>query len=68
MTYGDFKDLPRRTTSDKALSDKAFVIAKKLKYNRYQRGLASMIYKFFNTNSLCGAVICLVRGLMLQSL
>ena len=28
MTYGDFKDLARRTASDKALRDKAFNVAK----------------------------------------
>ena len=47
MAYGDFKDLGRRTTSDKILSDKAFNIAKNIKYDGYQRGLASMVYKFF---------------------
>ena len=29
MTYGDFKDLARRTASDKILRDTAFNIAKK---------------------------------------
>ena len=49
MAYGDFKDLARRTASDKVLREKkAFNIAKNPKYNRYQRGLASMIYKFFD--------------------
>ena len=43
MTYGDFKDLKRRTTSDKILRDKAFNIAKNPKYDGYQRGLASMV-------------------------
>ena len=47
MAYGDFKDLARRTASDKVLRDKAFNIAKNLKYDGYQRGLASMVYKFF---------------------
>ena len=47
MTYGDFKDLKRRTASDKILRDKAFNIAKNPKYDGYQRGLASMVYKFF---------------------
>ena len=46
MAYGDFKDLKRRTFSDKVLRDKAFNIAKNHKYDRYQRGLASMVYKF----------------------
>ena len=48
--YGDFKDLKRRTFSDKVLRDKAFNIAKNPKYNWYQRGLASMVYKFFDKN------------------
>ena len=48
MAYGDFKDLARKTASDKILRDKAFNIAKNPKYDGYQRGLASIIYKFFN--------------------
>ena len=51
MVYGDFKDLARRTASDKALRDKAFNIAKNPKYDGYQRGLASMVYKFFDKKS-----------------
>ena len=51
MVYGDFKDLVRRTASDKVLRDKAFNIAKKPKYDGYQRGLASMVYKFFDKKS-----------------
>ena len=47
MAYGDFKDLKRRTASDKILRDKAFNIAKNPKYDGYQRGIASMVYKFF---------------------
>ena len=46
MAYGDFKDLARRTASDKVLSDKAFNIAKNRKYDGYQRELASMVYNF----------------------
>ena len=45
--YGYFKDLTRRTASDKILRDKAFTIANKPKYG-YQCGLASIVYKFFN--------------------
>ena len=41
-TYGYFKDLPRRTATDKVLCDRAFNIAKKSKYDGYQKGLASM--------------------------
>ena len=48
MAYGDFKDLARRTAADKVLRDKAFNIAKDPKYDGYQRGLASMVYKFFD--------------------
>ena len=51
MAYGDFKDLARRTASDKVLRDKAFNIAKNPKYDGYQRGLASMVYKFFDKSS-----------------
>ena len=48
MAYGDFKDLARRTASDKVLKDIAFNIAKNPKYNGYQRGLAFMVYKLFD--------------------
>ena len=51
MAYGDFKDLERRTASDKVLRDKAFNIAKDPKYDGYQRGLASMVYKVFDKKS-----------------
>ena len=48
MAYGDFKCLAKRTASDKVLRDKAFNIARNTTYDRYQRGHASMVYKFFN--------------------
>ena len=48
MAYGDFKDLAKRTSPDRDLRDKAFNIARDLKYDGYQRGLASMVYKFFD--------------------
>ena len=47
MDYGDFKDLNRRTAADKVLPNKAFDIVKYPKYDGYQRGFASMIYRFF---------------------
>ena len=47
LAYRDFKDLKKRTASDKVLRDKAFNIAKNHKYDGYQRGLASMVQKFF---------------------
>ena len=33
MSYGDFKDLPRRTAFDKVICAKAFNIAQNLKYD-----------------------------------
>ena len=45
ITHGDFKDLPKRTASDKILRDNSFNIAKNPKY---QRVLTSMVYSFFN--------------------
>ena len=58
MVYGDFKDLARRTASDKVFRDKAFNIAKKLKYNRYQRRIASMVYKFFDKSPQAVVLKC----------
>ena len=52
MAYGDFKDLNRKTVADNVLPDKAFNIAKNPKYDGYQCGLASMVYKFFDKNFL----------------
>ena len=51
MAYGYFKDLVRRTASDKVLIDEAFNIAKNPKYDVYQRGIASMVYKLFDKKS-----------------
>ena len=48
MAYIDFKDLKRRTASDNVLRDKVFNIAKNPKYDGHQRGLASMVYKYFD--------------------
>ena len=56
MAYGDFKDLARRTASDKILRDKAFNIAKNPKYDGYQKGLAYMVYKFFDKMWTGGAI------------
>ena len=50
MAYGKAKDLVRRTKSDKVLRDKAFK-------DGYQRGLASMVYKFFNKKSKGSCII-----------
>ena len=51
MAYGGFKDLKRRAFSDKVVRDKAFNIAKNPKYDIYQRGLASIVYKLFDKTS-----------------
>ena len=51
MVYRDFKDLARRTASDKILRGKAFHIARNSKYDGCHRGLASMVYRFFDKKS-----------------
>ena len=48
MVCGGFKDLKKKAAADNVLRDKAFNIAKNLKYDEYQRGLASMVSKFFD--------------------
>ena len=45
--YADYKDLINRTEADKA-----YDIASNPKYDGYQRGLASMVYKFFDKKSM----------------
>ena len=47
MAYGDVKYSARKTAADKVLRDKAFNIAKNPRYVGCQRGLASVVYKFF---------------------
>ena len=54
MVYEYFKDLPRKTAYNKLLRDKLYNIAKNPKYDGYQRGLDSMVYKFFDKNSTIG--------------
>ena len=49
VAYSDSKDLTKRTVADKILKNKGFDIAKDPKYDGYQRGLASMVYKFFDS-------------------
>ena len=51
MVYGKSKDLTKRIQSYKVLRDKVFKIASDPKYDRYQRGIASMVYKFFDKKS-----------------
>ena len=65
MAYGDFKNLARRTVSDKILRDKAFNIAKNPKYDGYQRGLPSMVYRLFDKSPQVVVVLHALLGLLL---
>ena len=56
MAYRDFKDLPRRTASDKALRYELLNIAKYSKCGCYQRGLASITFKSFEKKSSSSGV------------
>ena len=56
MAYGNFKDLARRTASDKVLRNKAFNTSKDPRYDGYQRRLASVVYKYFNKKISGGAI------------
>ena len=56
MTDWDYKNLNRGTAVDKVLRDISFDIAKNPKYDRYQRGLASKVYKFFDKKASGGAI------------
>ena len=48
IAYGKTKDLVKRTQADNVLKDKALKIANDPKYDGYQRGVASVVYKFFD--------------------
>ena len=65
MAYGKSKDLIKRTQSDKVLKYKAFKIASNPNYNGYQKGLASMVYKFaiFFCNWQMNFIIQLIENL-----
>ena len=62
--YSDSKDLTKRTVADKIFKNRAFNIAKDPKYDGYQRGLASMVYKFFDKNPQ--KVVSLILSLHLK--
>ena len=51
VVYGKTKDLANRTQSDKVLRNKAFIITSDAKDDGYQRGLGSIVYKFFDKKS-----------------
>ena len=57
MAYGDFKHVNRRTAADKVLHNKAFNIRKNPKYDGYQCGLASMVYRLLDIKTSGGAII-----------
>ena len=67
MAYGDFKDLKKRIAADKILRDKALNIAKNPKYDGYQRGLASMVYKFFDKKTKGSGVTTLANKSTIKS-
>ena len=69
MAYGKSGDLAKRTQSDKVLSYKVFKIASDPKYDDYQRGFVSMVYKFFD-KSLVEVVpmLCLEINLLLNQI
>ena len=54
--YGKYKHLTKTTESDKVLRDKTFEIASNPKYDGYERGLSSMIYKFSDKYSKGSAI------------
>ena len=66
MEYNKFKDLEQRTQSDIVLKNKALKIASNPKYNGYERGLASMVYKFFD-KTLKGSGLKENQGNFLQN-
>ena len=68
MAYRDFKDLTKRTATDKALRDKAFNISKDPKYDEYQRGLASMFYEFFDKKTAGSGIITLENKSAIKSM
>ena len=65
MADGIRKDLVKRTQSDNVLKDKSFRIGSDPKYDGYQKGLASMVYKCFDKkssmlNKSCGSGIAIL--------
>ena len=63
-----FQDLPKRTTTDKVLKNKAFNIAKDPKYDGYQRGLASMVHKFFDKKTKGSGITNLANKSAMKSI
>ena len=67
--YADHKDLINRTKSDKVLRDKVYNIASNPEYDDYQRGVASMVYKFFDKKSTArpSSLECMGSGMVKPS-
>ena len=59
------KDIKRRTASDQILREEAFTIAKNPKYDGYQRGLPSMVYRLFDKSPQVVVVLHALLGLLL---
>ena len=57
MAHGKSKDLIKRTQSDKVLKDKAFKVTNNPNCDGYQRGLASMVYTYFDKKFKGGGII-----------
>ena len=49
--YAKYKDVENRLISDQKLRNSAYDIASNPKYDGYQRGLASIVYKFFDSKN-----------------
>ena len=67
MAYGDFENLAKKTAADKVLRNKAFNIAKNPKYDGYQKGLASMVYNFFDKKTKGSGVTRLANESAIKS-
>ena len=49
VAYAKYKDVENRLISDQKLRNSAYDIASNPVYDDYQRGLASLVYKFFDS-------------------
>ena len=49
--YSDSNNLAKRNISDKILKDRTCEIARNCNYGGYQKGLASMVYNFFDNKT-----------------
>ena len=68
MACGDFTDLKKRTAADKVLRDKVFNIAKDPKYDGYKKGLAAVVYNFFDKKTKGSGVTTLANKSAIKSI